>query len=519
MVSRFSDIAKKYKERIALSYLDQEWTYGELDAISDRAAAGLLALGVKKGTKVALWSNELPEAIFCYLGILKTGGIAVMLNTSWTALEVQERLEDSDAEILIYEDGFRSVNFVEGAKNLKLCGLQKKIYIGRGGAESEYDLNRLYADGDAMPRDAVEKAKAAILPEDGDVILFTSGSTSRPKAVLSTHYSRVHCALAQAEMVRADERDVFCIAIPMFHCFSMTGNMLAAWAIGAELALPESRKTDHLFTCVEKRGCTVLCAVPTLYSAMLANKRRDSYDISTLRTGVIGGSLYSETFFRRVCEELHMVLISSLGQTEAVSAVTGAYYEDSLEARATTVGHFLKGTEGAIKDIETKEVLPLYQIGEICYRGFNTMKEYYRQPELTAAVFDGEGYIHTGDLGFLDKDGNVHMTGRLKELIIRGGENIAPGEVESAIMQDDRVAQVKVVGVPDAHYGEEVCAVIIPAEGQEIPPEEIREKVAGLLASYKVPRYVLYSQAFPLKGSGKVDTQAIEQWAAREILG
>ena len=518
LISRFQYIVDLYAERPAVITDDGELNYQEFDRKSDAVAAGLIANGVRKGMKIGLWTRETVWAMIVYIGILKAGAAVVMLNTSWTEQEIKDRLEDTDVEILFYNDGYKQMDFKIICKHLRLPLLEQKIYIGSSGKDTEeYTLAQLIKDGQSISSEQLTSVKNGVTAEDEDAILFTSGSTSRPKAVVTTHDSRVHCALAQAKMMAANEKDRYCVAIPMFHCFSMTSNLLAAWMTGAAVVLPENRKTDHIFQTVQKHRCTILSAVPTLYSALLANKNRDKYDVSSLRTGIIGGSMYSEVFFKRVCQELHINLIASFGQTEATSCITCCEYNDSLEVRASTLGHFLSGVEGVIKKPSTGEKMQEKQIGEICFRGFNVMKGYYKQPELTRQVLDEEGFIHTGDLGFIDENGYLHITGRLKEMIIRGGENIAPGEVENAIMKDERVAQVKVVGVPDEHYGEEVCACVILHPADSMCVEEVRKAVADCIAAYKVPKYVLFTHVFPVNASGKIDTMAVKKWAEREV--
>lgn len=517
LVSRFQQMVDLYGDRMALSAGDTSWSYREFDRKSDEAAAGLLANGAEAGMKIGIWTGETPEAMMFYMAVLKSGATAVMLNTSWTGQEMCERLLDSDVEMLIYNEGCKTMDFTVISEQIHLPLLRKKIYIGNPSKHFEgIAMETVIADGRKIPDSRLRMVKEAISAADEDAILFTSGSTCRPKAVLTTHNSRLQCALAQAKMLAADENDRYCVAIPMFHCFSMTSNLLAAWMTGAAVVLPQDRKTDHIFRIVQEKRCTILSAVPTLYSALLANKNRENYDISSLRTGIIGGSLYSEAFFKRVCNALHINLISSFGQTEATSCITCCEYNDSLEVRASTLGHFLPGVEGVIKNPKTGEKMPVRQIGEICFKGFNVMKGYYKQPEMTAKTIDQEGFVHTGDLGFIDENGYLHMTGRLKEMIIRGGENIAPGEVECAIMKDNRVAQVKVVGIPDEHYGEEVCACVILNTSADMSADEVKKAVAGQIAAYKVPKYVLFTHVFPLNASGKVDTMAVRKWAVRE---
>ncbi len=517
-----AEVVRRYPQRHAVEYLGKYWNYKELDDITDKIAQGMLEVGITKGSRAAIWAKDCPNTLFCFLALEKIGGIPVMLNTSWTMLEVRERLSETEVEYLLYDEGYKGVDFVALCKELELPLLRKKIYIG---LEERKDICSM---GDTMELEAVialsehgdaealHCAKEAVQPTDVDVILFTSGSTSSPKGVVTTHFSRVNNVRAQAEMLQTDCHDIFCQAIPMFHCFSLSGNVLAALAVGACICFPQSRKTDHIFTAIERVGCTILTAVPTLYSALLANSRRTQYDISGLRTGLVGGAGCSEELFARVCDELHIDLLPSLGQTEATAGITAGRYEDSIAVRATTVGYLLEHVEGKIIDIKTKQTCKTGDVGELCIRGYNVMQGYYNQPELTRQTIDEDGFLHTGDMGYFDKSGRLYLTGRLKELIIRGGENITPGEIEQVIAKDSRVAMVKVVGVKDDHYGEEICACI-ECVGESLAATEVQTLVAERLADYKVPKYVIFLERMPLMGNGKIDAVRLKKIVEREI--
>ncbi len=537
-----TETVERYADRTAVEYMGRTWTYGELDRISDKIAQEMLAMGIRKGSKAGIWANDRPDTLFCFLSLEKLGAVPVMFNTSWTFGEVQARVDEIGVEYLFYDEGYRGLDFVQAVREktvsvpraavyLKDGGWQGfsggiESYIGRrnfvGGIESgagkagfagetESDAGRVDFAGEAeCGADRLECAKAAVTPRDTDMILFTSGSTGAPRGVLTTHYSRSNNARAQAAMVKADCRDVFLVAIPMFHCFSMSGNILAAMAVGACICFPESRRTAHLLSAVERAGVTVLTAVPTLFSALLANERRAQYNTGTLRTGLVGGAGCPRALFEAVSRELHMELLPSLGQTEATAGITAGRYEDPIELRALSAGYAVEHLELRIVDLENGTSLPTGESGELCIRGYSVMQGYYNQPELTAQTIDGEGFLHTGDLGRLDKDGRLYLTGRKKELIIRGGENIAPGEIESVLLSDDRISQVKVIGIPDAHYGEEVCACVVCTSPGSLTEADIRHLAGAKLAYYKVPRYVVFLEQMPLLGNGKTDTAKLK---------
>ena len=554
-----SAVVRQHPKKNAVEYLGQYWTYEELDEVTDSIALEMLHMGIRKGTKVGIWANDRPNTLFCFLALEKIGGIPVMLNTSWTVNEVQSQIERTDVEYLFYDEGYKELDFVKICEEINTSLLKKKIYIGQKLVEKVEYIRALY-QMDAVTqcqkenkvefgekqeifcRNELEQIKCSIQPTDTDVILFTSGSTSMPKGVVTTHFSRVNNVYAQAEMVKASCEDVFCVAIPMFHCFSLSGNVLAALAVGGCICFPQSRKTDHIYEAIERAGCTILTAVPTLYSAMLANIRRDQYDIATLRTGLVGGAGCSKELFVRIYEELHMDLLPSLGQTEATAGITAGSYEDDLEIRMTSAGYLLEHLEGRIVNVNTGEPCSEGENGELCIRGYCVMQGYYKQPELTSQTIDEEGFLHTGDMGYFDAQGRLYLTGRLKELIIRGGENIAPAELEEVIRTDERVAEVKVVGVPDAHYGEEVCACVVlkgtqsdldeNKEADVIVPDEIkkdnavetsvaqelRQQIGKQLAAYKMPRYIIFLKKLPLTGNGKIDLTAVKQIAKEKCI-
>ena len=345
------------------------------------------------------------------------------------------------------------------------------------------------------------------------MILFTSGTVSIPKAVLTSHYARVNSAFAHMDSLEMTEQDKSCIAIPMFHCFSLTAGILAALFSGACVYFPQDRHTQTILRAISDDRCTVFNAVPTLYSAILARKDLDTYDFSSLRTGFMGGSIYPPELFERTGQTLCFEPLPGLGQTEACAGFTFCRLDEPLSLRARTIGRFMEHTEGKIVDVQTGETLPPGKNGEICIRGFNVMKRYLAAPEMTAAAIDADGWLHTGDLASIDEAGYLYMTGRLKDMVIRGGENISPAEIEALIERDPRVRAVKVIGVPDPHYGEELCACVVLEDGYHMEADDIRTLVRAQLSYYKVPRYVLFPTQLPVTDSGKIALGQLTDYA------
>ena len=309
--------------------------------------------------------------------------------------------------------------------------------------------------------DAVAEAEKLVRCEDTAVIIFTSGSTGLPKPVMTSHFSRVNGGIQQSNDFAATYEDVFCVAVPMFHCFTISTNIMASAAVGGCICLPDNRHTSSILRAIQQHRCTVLHAVPSMYRAIMARKDFADYDISSLRVGIIGGASYPPNDFIRIEEGFGMTLASSLGQTESTAGLTVCSLDDSMDKRSTTVGKFMNHVEGKIADLETGEALAPGKVGEICIKGYLVMQGYYHQPEQTAKAIDADGWLHTGDLGELDEDGDIILRGRIKELINRGGEKISPVEVENEICALPQVDTCRMIPVPDVHYGEEACACVV----------------------------------------------------------
>lgn len=511
--------AQRFPERTALEYDGDRWSYARMDGAVDLFARVLLGRGVKKGDHVGIWCEAEPNALLMFYAVTRIGAAAVMYNTSLGRQELADLLRATDTAWLLIGDGYKDICYPRAAQGLKeeLPALRDIVYIGtQGNCSGHTPLERIA--GEAASAEALAAAEAAVRPEDTATILFTSGTTSRPKAVRSSHFSRANSGILQAADLAADENDRFCVAMPIFHCFCLSVNVLAACAVGACVHLPKGRRTGALLEAVQQGRCTVFSCVPALFHALLCREDLKEWDISSLRTGFIGGSMYPPELFIETEKTLGFTLLSSLGQTEATAGITVCRFDDPLSLRATAVGRFMQHVEGKIAHPKTGAPQPAGEAGEICVRGYVVMQDYYKDPAATAKAIDGEGWLHTGDAGWQDTDGNIHLTGRLKELIIRGGENISPAEIENALAEDPRVAACKAVGVPDAHYGEEVCLCVVPAEGAAQDGEALREALAQKLADFKVPRYVLFLDALPTTFSGKVQLKELKA-AAAERLG
>lgn len=488
--------AAQYPQMEAVSDPERLLTYRELDALVSGTAKGLLAWGVRPGEHVGIWARETVQMLVCFYALWRIGAVAVPFCTGYRDGELAACTEAADITRFLAGDSHKGGDFQDVYGNLpeKLPWRPITRFA---------DLQDLIELGKDLPDAALARAAAAVTPEDADTILFTSGSTGAYKPVLTNHLARVNVALEQAWALHVESSDRFCCVLPMYHCFSITASVLAALTAGACVCFAADTRSQTVLSLIESRRCTVINAVPTLFSALLRRQAETGADVSTLRTGIIGGSTYSPLLFERICRQFSMTLLSSLGQSEATAGITACALEDPLEVRAGTLGRFFPHLEGSIRDIETGLPLPQGEVGEICVRGLGVMTGYYRQPQETARVIDSESWLHTGDLGSIDRQGNLIYEGRLKELIIRGGENIYPVELETVIAKEPRVAQVKVIGVPDVHYIEEGCACV--AAREPLTEEEVRALVAAEAACFKVPRYVVFFDRLPLTSTGKID--------------
>lgn len=485
-------------------------TYRALDDRSDAVAKALLAMGFAHGSHIAVWATDRIETLVCLLGVVKIGAVAVLPNTSLKHMEMQALLSYAEVDCLLYGEGYKDVSFPEIVAALDLPRLKACIQIeGDVGA-----FDAFVRAGETVPDGMLEASKASVTPDDPAVMLFTSGTVGASKGVLSSHYSRVNSGIQQAEDLGASSSDIFLVAIPMFHCFSLSANIFAAISSGACLYFPENRRTKTLLHAIAAERCTVFHAVPTLFSAILARDDFDTYDLSSLRIGLIGGASSSRDQMLAFRESFGFELLPSLGLTEATAGITVASPDDPLLVKLTTVGHFMDHIEGCILSPETGRTVPVGEVGEICVRGYCVMQGYHRLTNETLRAIDENGFLHTGDLGFLDTRGDLHYAGRLKELIIRGGENIFPGEIESCIADDPRVENVRVIGVPDVHYGEELCACVA---AKNVTADEVRERVSKALAYYKVPKYVLLFDTLPCGESGKVLLGALRELAITKL--
>ena len=496
------ETAAKYPDRTAIMTREKDYTYSQLDKAVDLTARRLLALGIKRGDHIGVLCETEPVMIILFYALARIGAVSVLYNTSLKADELASLVDRSDTKIMLAGDGYKDVIFPEEVYTLlhKCPKLEGGYFVG-----SKYNFGlKMLKDVRPVSTDVLRYAESAVDPQDTAQILFTSGTTSLPKMVMGSQYARANCGRMQAHDLGATKDDVFLVALPTFHCFSLSVNVMAACSVGAALVLPISRKTVVLLSAIQERRATILSCVPTLFHAMMKRADFKRWDVSSLRVGFIGGSPCPPAQFKAIEEAFGMTVLSSLGQTEATAGLTTANIDDPLEVRATTLGHMMDFLEGKIVDIHTGEDLPTGQVGEICARGYVVMQGYYKMPEETAKTIDKDGWLHTGDMGWFGDDGYLRLTGRVKDLIIRGGENISPAEIEDEASKDPRIEECRAIGVPDKHYGEEVCLCVVLKDDCSMDPDELRAKLSKELAAFKVPKYILMMRSLPKSPTGKV---------------
>ncbi len=506
----FAETAARFRNRPAVVVRHQgaRLTYGELDARVEETARGLAGLGLAPGDRVGVWATNCVEWILLQLACARTGMVLVNVNPAYRAWELRYLLNRSGIRALFLweRDGradYRQI--LDEASAGRKTALEHVVFFG-------------HETWEGMLERGCDYERAAIAPDDVANIQYTSGTTGSPKGVLLTHRNLVNNGLLIAGNLRATERDGICLPVPLYHCFGCVIGAMTAYNTGAAMIFP-SAAFDALATleAIEEERATAIYGVPTMFLAELSHPDFRRFDLRSLRTGVMAGAPCPVEIMKRVMGEMHCTGITiAYGQTESSPVVTMSDVEDSVELRVGTVGRALPCTEMKIVSPATGETVEAGGQGEICARGYMVMKGYDGDAEATAKAVDGEGWLHTGDLGTMRPDGYFRVTGRAKDMIIRGGENIYPREVEEFLYTHPKVADVQVIGLPDARYGETVLAWIVLKDGEEATEEEIREYCRGKIAHFKIPQYVRFVEAFPMTVTGKIQKFRMREIEIRE---
>ena len=515
-------------EYIVYSDRDLRFTWSAFNQRVDNMAKGLLAIGVTKGAHVGIWAQNVPDWLTFLYASAKIGAVAVTVNTSYKAHELAFILENSDMHTLCITDGVSGNDYVEIVNNLipelkttqrgklnseRFPELKNLIYIGQEKHRGMSNTAEMLLLGSNLPDDELLRIKKAVSCHDVVNMQYTSGTTGFPKGVMLSHHNIANNGYLTGEHMKFTQKDKLCVCVPLFHCFGVVLATMNCLTHGSVQVMVE--KFDPLITLasIHKERCTALYGVPTMFIAELNHPMFNIFDMSSLRTGIMAGALCPVELMRKVNEKMFMDITSVYGLTETSPGMTQTRVDDSFEIRCTTVGRAFEFTEVAIIDPATGEICEDGVQGEVCCRGYNVMKGYYKNAEATAQVIDKNGFLHSGDLGVKDENGNYSITGRIKDMIIRGGENISPREIEEFLYHMPGVKDAQVVAVASPRYGEDVGVFIIPHDEAEITAEDVRDFCKDKIARYKIPRYIFFLTEYPLTGSGKIQKFKLREMA------
>ena len=491
------------REALVECWTGRRWTYAELDAAVDAVARGLLAAGIAKGDRVGIWSPNCAEWVLVQYATAKVGAVLVNVNPAYRTHELQYALAQSGVRLLVSATSFKTSDYRAMVDEVRpQCpALERVVLIGTP------DWDDLVASGEPVPVEDLRARSAQLSADDPINIQYTSGTTGFPKGATLSHHNILNNGFFVTELLGLTEDDRLCLPVPFYHCFGMVMGNLGCTTHGACIVIPAPAfdPTATLEALAAER-CTGVYGVPTMFIAMQDSPEFSSYDLSSLRTGIMAGSPCPVEVMKRCIELMHMDEVSiCYGMTETSPVSTQTRVDDDVERRVSTVGRVHPHVEVKVVDPESGRTVPRGTAGELCTRGYSVMLGYWGEPEKTAEAIDGARWMHTGDLAVMREDGYLNVVGRIKDMVIRGGENVYPREVEEFLYTHPDVADVQVVGVPDAKYGEELCAWVRLREGAEpLTAEAVREFCTGRLAHYKVPKYVMVVDEFPMTVTGKV---------------
>lgn len=519
---RLAKTVAKFPERQALISRHQgiRWTYREYAENIERLATGLLALGIEPGDRVGIWAPNCYEWCVTQFATARIGAILVNVNPAYRVFELEYALNKSGCKAIITAESFKSSRYVEMLQDLapelehcepgaleaaKLPQLKTIIRMGEERTPGMYNYADVCALGGAAELEKLVEVEASLSPQDIINIQFTSGTTGNPKGAALTHYNILNNANQVAQGMKFTEDDRLIIPVPMYHCFGMVLGKLACIASGATAIFPsDAFEPRQVLEAVQAEGATALHGVPTMFIAELEHPEFKCFDLSTLRTGIMAGAPCPVEVMKKVINRMNMAeVLICYGQTECSPVNHMTLADDPIEKRVESVGHAVPHLEVKIVD-ENGEIVPFGERGDICSRGYAVMKGYWGDAEKTAETVDEDGWLHSGDLGVMDEEGYVAVVGRLKDMIIRGGENIYPREIEEFLFTHEKIQDAKVIGVPDEKFGEEVCAWVQLKEGETLSEEEIRAFCKKNIAYFKVPRYIRLVTGFPMTVTGKI---------------
>lgn len=527
--------ANLHPEHEAVIYADRglRWTYREFNEICRKAAKGLMKLGIEKGEHLAAWSSNTPEWLISQFATGKMGGVLVTVNTNYRTSELEYLLKQSDSTTIILMDVWKDSPYIDmlyeivpelakcepgKLKSNSLPFLKNVIVLGDKQYPGTFSWDDIMKLGELVSDEALEERLNSLDPDDVINMQYTSGTTGFPKGVMLTHNNIVNNAYNIANCMKLTVQDRLCIPVPFFHCFGCVLGTMACASVGATIVPVQEFNPKRVLQTVQDEKCTGLHGVPTMFIAELNDPDFHTYDLSSLRTGIMAGSNCPIEVMKAVIEKMGATEITiAYGQTESSPVITQTRTDDPIQLRVESVGKALPHVEVKIVEPGTTNEVPRGIQGELCTRGYHVMKGYYKNHEATKDAIDREGWLHTGDLAIMDDNGYCRITGRLKDMIIRGGENIYPREIEEFLYAHPKILDVQVVGIPDEIYGEEVMAWIILKEGVTATSEEMREYCNGKISKHKIPKYIEFIDAYPMTASGKIQKYLLREKAKKVV--
>jgi fatty-acyl-CoA synthase len=526
-------LADPQREFIIYPDRDLRWSYVEFNQRVNRLARGLLAIGIGPGDHLGIWARNVPDWLTFMFATARIGAVLVTVNTAYKSHELAYVLKQADLKALAVVDRFRDVDYLDTVRGLipELAShprghlrsepfprLKSVIFMGPEKHRGLYNVPELLLLGDHSYSHDFQAVKSSVSCDDVVNMQYTSGTTGFPKGVMLTHRNILNNGFYIGERQRFGPEDRVCLPVPLFHCFGCVLGVLATLTHGGTLVMLETFDPLMALAAVQKEKCTALYGVPTMFIGELSHPMLPMFDLSSLRTGIMAGSPCPMETMKRVMTQMHCSEITiAYGLTEASPVITQTSTDDTIERRVSTVGRPLPGIEVRIVNPETNEPVGVNEPGELCCRGYSVMKGYYNLPEATAAAIDADGWLHSGDLATCDDDGYYRITGRIKDMIIRGGENIYPREIEEFLHTMPGVKDVQVVGVPDPRLGEVVGAFIILHQGADVTAEDVQDFCRDRIARYKAPKYVFFVEDFPLTASQKIQKFKLRQFAQETL--
>ncbi|MBL6695976.1 MAG: AMP-binding protein [Luminiphilus sp.] len=531
----FDRICEQHPDQDALivRHQDVRWTYRELQKKVNELATGLLALGIAPGDRVGIWGPNSHEWVMVQLATAKIGAIMVCINPAYRLYELEFALNKVECKVVIAAESFKTSDYLGMLNTLapelaasepgklqaeKLPHLRTVIRMGTVKTEGMLNFAEVCLLGGGVEADRLEELQELLKPDDAINIQFTSGTTGNPKGATLTHCNILNNGYLTGEAMKLTATDRLCIPVPLYHCFGMVLSVLACVSHGSAMVFPgEAFDPLETLRAVEAEKCTALHGVPTMFITELDHPQFAEFDLSSLRTGIMAGAPCPVEIMKRVISQMHMEdILIGYGQTELSPINNMTLPDDSLERRTETVGRAMPWVEIKIVD-ESNRVVAIGEKGEICTRGYSVMREYWNDPERTAETIDEAGWLHSGDLATMDGEGYVRIVGRIKDMIIRGGENIYPREIEEFLYQHPAISEVQVFGIPDEKMGEEVCAWVQLNDGQTMTEEDLKAFCKDQITHFKIPRYVRFVTEYPMTVTGKIQKFVMRDEMVKEL--